>query len=64
MAARPREDQPVIPPNHPAAIALDRGGLGAARELIDGCRACDLWARATQGVFGEGAERARLMLVG
>jgi uracil-DNA glycosylase len=28
------------------------------------CRACDLWKDATQTVFGEGPERARLMLVG
>ena len=64
MAQRVREALPVIPSDHPAAVALDRGGLSAARDLIDGCRACDLWARATQGVFGEGAEQARLMLVG
>jgi uracil-DNA glycosylase len=29
-----------------------------------GCRACDLWKRGTQTVFGEGAQRARVMLVG
>jgi uracil-DNA glycosylase len=28
------------------------------------CRACELWKDATQTVFGEGPERARLMLVG
>ena len=28
------------------------------------CRACDLWARATQTVFGEGPVPARWMLVG
>lgn len=54
----------VIPSDHPAALALQRGGLDAARSMVDGCRACDLWARATQGVFGEGAPTARLMLVG
>jgi DNA polymerase len=64
MAQRVREAPPFIPPDHPAALALDRGGLDGARDLIDGCRACDLWARATQGVFGEGAAPARLMLVG
>jgi DNA polymerase len=53
-----------IPADHPAARALDLGGLVAAHELVDGCRACDLWARATQGVFGEGSRTARLMLVG
>jgi DNA polymerase len=29
-----------------------------------GCRACDLWERGTQTVFGEGAPRARAMFVG
>jgi uracil-DNA glycosylase family protein len=29
-----------------------------------GCRACDLWKRGTQTVFGEGSERAGVMLVG
>src|SRR5262245_42119188 len=28
------------------------------------CRACDLWERATQTVFGEGDEHALMMLVG
>ena len=31
---------------------------------LDDCRRCPLWARATQGVPGEGPRRARLMLVG
>lgn len=29
-----------------------------------GCRACDLWKRGTQTVFGEGAAESRVMLVG
>ncbi|HSK51319.1 MAG TPA: UdgX family uracil-DNA binding protein, partial [Clostridia bacterium] len=53
-----------IPPDHPAALLLARGGLEEARATIDGCRACDLWQRATQGVFGAGTPAARLMLVG
>src|SRR2546423_3574408 len=31
------------------------------REAVQGCRACDLWEGATQGVMGEGAARASLM---
>jgi uracil-DNA glycosylase len=46
-----------------AAIARARS-LTALRELATGCRACDLWARATQTVFGDGSPKARLMLVG
>ena len=34
------------------------------REAARGCRACNLWERATQTVFGEGASKARVMLVG
>ena len=33
-------------------------------EAVDACRGCDLYRRATQGVFGEGTTRARMMLVG
>jgi DNA polymerase len=53
-----------IPADHPAALALEQHSLEAARSGVDGCRACDLWARATQGVFGAGTRSARLMLVG
>jgi DNA polymerase len=38
--------------------------IRALRELAARCRACDLWARATQTVFGDGALRARLLIVG
>jgi len=31
---------------------------------LDDCRRCDLWKGATQGVAGEGPQRAALMLVG
>ncbi len=31
---------------------------------LDACRSCDLWRRATQGVPGEGPQRATVMLVG
>jgi uracil-DNA glycosylase len=34
------------------------------RAAVQECRACDLWEGATQGVMGEGARHARLMLVG
>lgn len=46
---------PLIPP-HPTLASLS----AAAKA----CKACDLWARATQTVFGEGDGRARIMLVG
>src|SRR5205807_7759213 len=34
------------------------------REAAASCQACDLWQNATQTVFGEGSEHARMMLVG
>ncbi len=38
--------------------------LDALREAVQDCRGCDLWRHATQAVFGEGDESARMMLVG
>ncbi len=38
--------------------------LAALAALVHGCRRCDLWKDATQGVPGEGPADARLMLVG
>ncbi|HEV2698446.1 MAG TPA: UdgX family uracil-DNA binding protein [Terriglobales bacterium] len=41
-----------------------RRTLPSLRTAAAHCRGCDLWMRATQTVFGEGASRARLMLIG
>jgi len=38
--------------------------LQQVREEAAGCKACPLWQRGTQTVFGEGGAHARLMLVG
>jgi uracil-DNA glycosylase len=38
--------------------------LTKIRAAAKTCRNCDLWKHATQTVFGEGPERAQLMLVG
>jgi DNA polymerase len=38
--------------------------LDSLRDAAVGCRGCDLWARATQTVFGQGAPLAALVLVG
>lgn len=42
----------------------DRPTLRRLREAVDGCRGCDLYRDATQGVMGDGPVPARLMLVG
>jgi DNA polymerase len=52
---------------HDAAAALpdvDETTLEGVREAARRCRACPLWEPATQTVFGEGPEGARVMFVG
>src|SRR2546422_3130485 len=46
---------PLIPPQ-PTLTALQKAAAS--------CKACDLWKRGTQTVFGEGARNAQVMLVG
>ena len=46
---------PLIPP---------RPTLPALRAAAAGCRACDLWRRGTQTVFGEGPRSADVLFVG
>ena len=53
--AAPETAAPLVPPR-PTLVSL----RAAAAE----CKACDLWKRGTQTVFGEGARRAAAMLVG
>jgi DNA polymerase len=55
--ASARSDRP--PPPVP-----QRPSLASLRAAVQECRACDLWEAATQAVMGEGARRARVMLVG
>jgi DNA polymerase len=38
--------------------------LENVRDMAAGCKACDLYKRGTQTVFGEGPKRARVMMVG
>jgi DNA polymerase len=47
-----------------AEFLPDGGGLAALRRAAACCKGCDLYASATQTVFGEGPARARLMMVG
>jgi uracil-DNA glycosylase len=47
-----------------APLIPERPTLDTAREAARRCRACDLWRTGTQTVFGEGARRAAVMLVG
>jgi uracil-DNA glycosylase len=38
--------------------------IAELRQQVKDCRACDLWQRATQAVFGEGPANAKVMLLG
>jgi uracil-DNA glycosylase len=52
-------------PGEPVSSLLpDDLTLDSARDMAAGCKACDLYTRGTQTVFGEGPKRARIMLVG
>ena len=53
-----------MPKQAPPRVAPDSGNLDDVREAAHDCKACPLWANATQTVFGEGPEHARIMLVG
>jgi uracil-DNA glycosylase family protein len=48
----------------PAAPVPERVTPAALRGALPACRACDLYAPATQAVAGEGPRHARVMLVG
>lgn len=60
------------PGRNPAAATLlakpvkyiPAGNLAVLRRQARDCRACPLWRRATQTVFGAGPARAQIMLVG
>jgi uracil-DNA glycosylase family protein len=61
---------PYSPPQYPGGhrktpmTATSGTSLKTLREQAGHCRACPLWQDATQTVFGEGPQAARLMLVG
>src|SRR5215218_2196843 len=52
------------PPSPAEALVPPDPTLDALRSAAAGCKACHLWERGTQTVFGEGEEGARLVLVG
>jgi DNA polymerase len=54
--ARGADARPFVPESPRSLVDL--------REAAAGCRGCHLWEPATQTVFGEGPEGARVVLVG
>jgi DNA polymerase len=47
-----------------AELLPTRPTLPLVRDISKGCKACDLYMRGTQTVFGEGPAKAEIMLVG
>jgi len=52
------------PTGDAAKLIPDRPTIATLREAATDCQACDLFVRGTQTVFGEGLQKAELMLVG
>jgi DNA polymerase len=57
--SQPRAEAPSARPFVP-----DGASISKLRDAAAGCRGCDLYVHATQVVFGEGPEKARLVLIG
>jgi len=63
--ARKRASAAAPKPGEPVSNLLpDRPTIDRVREVAAQCKACDLYTRGTQTVFGEGPKRAEIMLVG
>jgi DNA polymerase len=52
------------PSNSAAEFFPARRSIKAFRDAAADCKACDLWKRGTQTVFGEGSRRAEILFVG
>src|SRR5512133_4220508 len=59
-SARPRKR---AVPDGSAPVPVD-DSLQALRDAASACKRCDLWKPATQTVFGDGPDDARIMVVG
>ena len=65
MAKKGRTPAYLPKPGEPVPNLLpDRPTIDSVRAAAAGCKACDLYKRGTQTVFGEGPKRAEIMLVG
>jgi DNA polymerase len=65
--AEPRRTRrPTRSSRTPSAAVPSNGDqdLDSLRTAVQGCRDCPLWKNATQAVFGEGRERAKIVFVG
>ncbi len=55
---------PQQPVSTAAPLVPAKPNLPKLRDSAATCRACDLWKRGTQTVFGEGSSHAKVMFVG
>jgi uracil-DNA glycosylase family protein len=60
----PHTPQSEPEPSMKRNSAASTESIAALREAAATCRACPLWKEATQTVFGEGPQHAKVMLVG
>jgi DNA polymerase len=58
MGEKPKPGEPV------SELIPERPTLSTVRAVAAGCKACDLYKRGTQTVFGEGPRQAEVMMVG
>lgn len=63
QATAPKKGQRLMPKEAVSRTAPAEP-IEALREEVHDCRACPLWAPATQAVFGEGPSDARIVVVG
>jgi uracil-DNA glycosylase len=62
--AEKRPPRPPKPGEPVPDLLPDRPTLASVRAVAAGCKACELYKRGTQTVFGEGPPRSVIMLVG
>ena len=63
-AGRGRRGKEPLPGEPVPELLPDAPTLPEVRDISKGCKACDLYKRGTQTVFGEGPARAEIMMVG
>ena len=63
-AGRARRGKDPLPGEPVPELLPDAPTLPEVRDISRGCKACDLYKRGTQTVFGEGPARAEIMMVG
>jgi uracil-DNA glycosylase len=63
-ASRLSRSNPKAARTNAASLVPPRSTIPVLRKAASACTACDLWKTATQTVFGEGASRATIMIVG